>query len=148
MSEPEPLKEFKQGLAELRDGHPSSAVVHLRNAFEHDRANPFYLSYYGLAVARALENWPMAEGLCQAALRVSPDQPDFYLNLAEVFRRAQKLEDAMWVLNNGMHFTQRNARLARALRNLGIRRPPVISFLDRKHFLNRQLGKLRDRLGV
>ncbi len=146
MNQSEPVNLFKNGLTALQNGYSGSAVVHLRKAFEHDSGNPFYVSYYGLALARAEDDWAKAEGLCQAALRMKRDQPDLYVNLAEVYRRAGKLEDALWILYNGLHFTQWDSRLVRALERLGVRRRPVLSFLDRKHFLNRQLGKLRHRL--
>lgn len=146
MSQFESVNEFKRGLTALQKGFPKSAVVHLRNAFEHDSGNPFYVSYYGLALARAGDDRARAQGLCHAALRMKTDQPDLYVNLAEVCRRAGELEDALWALYNGLHFTPWDSRLVRALEELGVRRPPVLSFLDRKHFLNRQLGKLRHRL--
>jgi predicted Zn-dependent protease len=146
MSESEPVNLFKIGLRALQYGHPKSALVQLRKAFEHDSGNPFYASYYGLALARAENDFSKAEDLCQAALRMKRDQPDLYVNLAEVYRRAGSLEDALWTLYNGLHFTRWDMRLVRALEKLGVRRPPVLSFLDRKHFINRQLGRLRQRL--
>jgi len=146
MGKPEPVNLFKNGLTALKNDYSESAVIHLRKAFEHDSGNPFYASYYGLALARAEDDLTKAEGLCQAALRMKRDQPDLYVNLAEVYRRAGKLEDALWTLYNGLHFTQWDSRLVRALEELGVRRPPVLSFLDRRNFLNRQLGKLRRRL--
>jgi len=146
MNQSEPVNLFKNGLRALQNGYSRSAVVHLRKAFEHDSGNPFYASYYGLALARVGDQGAMAEDLCQAALRMKRDQTDFYMNLAEVFRRAGKLEDALWALYSGLHFTQWDLRLVRALEELGVRRQPVLFFLDRKHFLNRQLGKLRRRI--
>jgi len=145
MTPSEPVNLFKNGLTALQHGYSRSAVAHLQKAFEHDRGNPFYASYYGLALARAEDDWAKAEGLCQGALRMKRDQPDLYVNLAEVYHRAGKLEDALWILYNGLHFTQWDSRLVRALEELGVRRPPVLSFLDRRNFLNRQLGKLRHR---
>lgn len=146
MSQFESVRLFKNGLAALRNGYSEFAVVYLRKAFEHDRGNPFYASYYGLALARAEGDWAKAEGLCQAALRMKRDQPALYVNMAEVYRRAGNLEDALLTLYKGLHFTRWDSRLVRALEELGVRRPPVLSFLDRKHFLNRQLGKMRHRL--
>jgi tetratricopeptide (TPR) repeat protein len=146
MSQFESVMLFKNGLAALRNGYCLSAVSHLQKAYEHERGNPFYASYYGLALARAGDDWSKAEGLCQAALRMKRDQPDLYMNMAEVYRRAGYLEDALLTLYKGLHFTRWDSRLVRALEELGVRRPPVLSFLDRKHFLNRQLGRLRHRV--
>jgi tetratricopeptide (TPR) repeat protein len=146
MSQSEPVNLFKNGLTALQNGYSKSAVIHLRKAFEHDSSNPFYVSYYGLALARAGDDWAKAEDLCQAALRMKSDQPDFYVNLAEVYRRAGSLEDALKTLYQGLHFTQWDSRLVWALERLGVRRRPVLAFLDRNHFINRQLGKLRRRI--
>ena len=146
MNQNEPVNFFKNGITALQNGYSKSALVHLRKAFEHDSGNPFYVSYYGLALARAGDDSAMAEALCQEASRMKRDQSDFYVNLAEVYRRVGKFEDALWTLYNGLYFTQWNSCLVRALEEMGVRRPPVLSFLDRKHFLNRQLGKLRHRI--
>jgi len=146
MSESEPINEFKKGLAALLSGQSRSAVPHLQKAFEHDAGNPFYVSYYGLALARTREDCARATWLCQAALRMKRDQPDLYVNLAEVYRRDGAPEDALWTLYSGLQFTRWDSRLVRALERMGVRRQPVLSFLDRKNFLNRQLGKLRHRL--
>ncbi len=145
MSESDALKEFKEGLDALRT-YSRRALGHMKKAAELDKKNPFYLSYLGLALALADEKWAEAEDLCYTAVRMKRDQPQLYLNLAEVYTRAGKKEDAVWVLNNGLHLTKRDSRLARALRQLGVRRPPLLPFLDRKNFLNRHLGKLRRRV--
>ena len=142
----EPLIEFKEGLAALQNGYSHAAVVHLQKAVEHDNHNPFYLSFYGLALAKSEHNWAKAEANCLAALKMKCNSARLYLNLAEVYRQAGELEDALYTLYNGLQFTKWDARLVQALQQLGIRRTPVLSFLDRKNLLNRQLGKLRHRL--
>ena len=146
MSESEALKEFKEGMTSLREGLPRTALEHMKKALELDKNNPFYLSYMGLALAMTDTRFDVAENLCYKALKMKRGQPELYLNLAEVYRRAGKKEDAVWILNNGLECTKRDPRLAQALGKLGTRRPPILSFLDRKHFLNRQLGRLRRRV--
>lgn len=141
----DPVDEFKQGLEALRNGYTNSALFHLQRAVECDGNNPFYLSYYGVALARVERNWQRAEASCLAALRFLRSDPHLYLNLAEVYRRAGALDDLLWTLYKGLQFTKWDSRLVRALEELGIRRPPVLTFLNRKHFINRQLGKLRQK---
>ena len=142
------LKAFKEGLKALRSSYPRSALAHMRKAVELDKGNPFYLSYLGLAFALADQDWTEAEDLCFTAVRMKRNQPELYLNLAEVYLRAGKKEDAVWILNNGLQLTKRDPRLVRALAKLGVRRPPLLTFLGRKNFFNRQLGKLRRRISV
>jgi tetratricopeptide (TPR) repeat protein len=87
-----------------------------------------------------------AEDLCYEAVRMKRTQPELYLNLAEVYRRTGKKEDAIETLRTGLKLTRSDPRLAEAVLKLGMRRPPVITFLDRKNILNVQLGKLRSHI--
>lgn len=146
MSHPEALREFKEGLDLLRNHCPRQGLVHLKRAAELDKANPFYLSYLGLTLATVEGKTLEAEDLCYEAVRKQRNQPEFYLNLAEVYRLAGKKEDAIETLTTGLTFTRHDARLSEALEKMGRRRPPVLSFLDRKNFLNVQLGKLRHQI--
>jgi predicted Zn-dependent protease len=148
MSESEALKAFKEGLKALRRSYSRAALEHMKKAVKLDKENPFYLSYLGLALALTDQNWAEAEDLCYMAVRMKRNQPELYLNLAEVYLRAGRREDAIWILNNGLQFTKQDRRLATALTKLGVRGEPVLSFLDRKNFLNRQLGRLRRRLSA
>lgn len=143
MSSVQAMKEFKDGLDELRNNFPRQALVHLKSAVDIDKTNPFFLSYLGLAIAMVDGNFIEAEDLCDDAVRKQRTQPELYLNLAEVYRLAGKKEDAIDTLNKGLRNTKRDARVATALRKMGMRRPPVLTFLDRDNFLNVQLGKLR-----
>ena len=88
----------------------------------------------------------LAEKLCSQALQMKRTQPELYLNLAEVYGLAGNKEDAIETLSRGLRFTKQNEHLADALRRFGSRRPPVLGFLDRTHFLNRLFGKIRNRL--
>ncbi len=125
MGDSEAMKEFKDGLAALRQISAGKALGHLKRAVQLDQENPFYLSYLGLALAKANRKWAEAEDLCYAALRMKRTHPELYLNLAEVYQGAGKKEDAVWVLQSGLQFTRRDARLARALRKLGVLRRKV-----------------------
>lgn len=140
------MKEFKEGLDELRNNFPRQALVHLRNAVDLDKTNPFFLSYLGLAMAMVDRNYIEAEDLCDDAVRKQRNQPELYLNLAEVYRLAGKKEDAIDTLVMGLKLTKKDARLAGALKKMGMRQPPVLTFLDRGNFLNVQLGKLRSKV--
>ena len=146
MSESVAVKEFREGLTLLANGYAGKAMSHFARARQLDRNNPFYLSYQGLALAAAEQKWDEAEELCYTALRMHRTQVELYLNLAEVYRLAGKKSDAVETLTTGLKFTKRDPRLAQALRKLGMRRPPVLGFLDRQSFLNKELGRLRHRL--
>lgn len=137
---------FQQGIMFFRSSYYGKAVTALQRAVELDRQNPLYVSYLGLLVALAHKKYAEAEQICHTALRMKRNQVQSYLNLAEVYLKAGNQEDAVETLTVGLQYTKRDVRLTRALRKLGVRRSPVIPFLQRKHFLNRHLGKLRHRV--
>lgn len=139
------LREFKAGMKLLRGNSPAMALLHFRKAFEMESQNPYFLSYAGVAVARAERNWQEAETHCTRALQMKRNQAQLYLNLAEVYLKWGKREDAVDVLAEGMHYTNNDVRVARALARLGIRRPPVLPFVRRSNPINRALGKIRHR---
>ncbi len=143
MVETEAFREFKAGLTLLRDSHPQSALPHMRKAAALERNNPYYMSYLGVVMAKCEAKWGEAEKLCDAAVRMKRNQPQLYLNLAEVYTHAGRKEDAVEALKAGLKFARRDVRLMIALNKLRRRRPPVFRFLGRDHPLNRQLGKLR-----
>ncbi len=141
----EAIQVFRSGLAHLRDGQSFEALAAFRQAASMEPQNPYFLSYYGLALGQASRNWDEAEALCLAALRKRRQIPQLYLNLAELYRCRGRVADAVETLNDGLRYTASDSRLLDALTIFGRRRPPVLSFLGRSHPLNRYLGKVRHR---
>ncbi len=145
MVDTEAFREFKQALDRMRDSDAERALPHIRRAVELEGQNPFYISYLGVVLARAEQKWAEAEELCGTALKMKRDQPQLYLNLAEVYVVADRRDAAVETLIRGIKFANRDVRLKVMLGKLVTRRPPVIPFLERHHFLNRQLGLVRHR---
>jgi predicted Zn-dependent protease len=145
MLDTEGFAEFRKALGALRDGHPDVALPHMQRALELEPENPFYKSYLGVAIARAEQRWADAEDLCDSAVRRKRDQPQLYLNLAEVYAAAGRRQDAVETLLMGIRYAQRDSRIQRTLNELSLRRRPVIPFLRRENLINRQLGQLRHR---
>jgi predicted Zn-dependent protease len=139
----EAFQEFRSGLALLRGGEARKALPHLQSALDHEPANPFYISYMGVAIAAAEQKWAEAEKLCHSAMRMNRRQSQLYLNLAEVYVAADRKQDAADILARGLRYAPHDQRLRMALDRLAIRRPPVLKFLARQHLINRNLGKLR-----
>ena len=146
MAEIDAVDEFKEGMALLRNNYANKALPHFARALESDKMNPFYLSYLGVAMAAGQRNWDSAEDLCTQAIKLKRTQAELYINLADVYRLAGKRQDAVETLTLGLTMTKRDSRIAQALTKYGYRRPPVLAFLDRDHYLNRGLGKLRYRV--
>ena len=145
MIDTEAFAEFRKALGYLRDDYSEKALAHIRRASELEEENPFYRSYLGLTLARAHQKWDEAEELCNAALKGKRDQPQLYLNLAEVYVSAGRKQDAVETLLMATKYAQRDGRIYRMLNQLSSRRQPVLPFLHRSHFLNRSLGIWRHR---
>ena len=145
MLDTEAFGEFRLALNFLRDDSAENALPHIRRAVELEGLNPFYSSYLGLALARAENKWSEAEKLCENALRTKRDQPQLYLNLAEVYAGSGRREDAVETLLRAVRYAQRDLRVNRMLSQLSARRRPVIPFLRRNNIINRQLGLWRHR---
>jgi Flp pilus assembly protein TadD len=137
--------EFKQGIALLRNGYSAEAVEYLRHASESEQNNPFYLSFLGVAVARAHRKWPAAVKFCEMAIALRRNEAQLYLNLAEVYVSAGRRDDAIEILDSALQHCPGDTRIGKVRGSLGKRGSPVLPFLERGHFLNWGLGKLRHR---
>jgi|ERR1700676_3983000 tetratricopeptide (TPR) repeat protein len=141
----DPIAEFREGVQQLKAGYPQRALVCLRHAFESEKQNPFYLSFLGLAIARAERKWDQGSELCEIAVQLRRKEIQFHLNLAEVYATSGRRGKALDTLDAALEFFGENKQLRRARSRVEKRRSPVLRFLDRHNFLNRELGKLRHR---
>jgi tetratricopeptide (TPR) repeat protein len=142
----DPMDEFKKGVELLKNEYPQKALVRLRRAYESDKHNAYYNSFLGLAIARAQRKWRQASELCEIAVQMKPKEVQFHLNLAEVYASAGLREKTLDKLDYALGLFGDNTRLKQARRKVEKRRTPLLPFLGRRHFLNRELGKLRHRL--
>ncbi|HXN73714.1 MAG TPA: tetratricopeptide repeat protein [Candidatus Acidoferrales bacterium] len=145
LKEHDPVADFKEGVAMLKNGYAQTALAPLRRAFECEKRNPYYLSFLGLAIARAERKWDRAAELCEIAVQLKRQEVQFHLNLAEVYQLASRRTKAMEALDAALELFSNDQRLKRARSRIEKRRSPVISFLDRDNVLNKHLGKLRHR---
>jgi tetratricopeptide (TPR) repeat protein len=142
----DPMDEFREGVEFLKNEYPQKALVRLRRAFDSDKHNAYYNSFLGLAIARAQRNWDRASELCEIAVQLKPKEIQFHLNLGEVYALAGRREKALDKLDYALGLFGEDARLKQARCQVEKRRVPVLPFFGRKHFLNRELGKLRHRI--
>jgi Flp pilus assembly protein TadD len=142
----EGLQEFKEGLSRLRHGEKNRALEHVLRALRVEPRNAFYLSYAGLLSAVAEARFDVAERFCQDALSLKWNHAQLYLNLAEVYLQAGRSPEAVEVLQKGLLSAGRDYRIRRALERIGVRRGPVVPWLERTHALNRALGRIRHRI--
>jgi tetratricopeptide (TPR) repeat protein len=140
------FREFREGLALLRDGDAGAAVELLRHAAERDPENSYYISYYGLSLGMSEGMWAEAERLCHRAICRGRRQAQLYLNLAEVYLATGRRQAAADTLGQGLHYLPHDARLQMQFGKLMVRRAPVLRFLPRTHALNHRLGSWRQTL--
>jgi tetratricopeptide (TPR) repeat protein len=144
-AELDPMAEFREGVKLLKAEYPQKALVRFRRAFECDKHNPFHLSFLGLSIARAQRKWEQAAELCEIAVQRRPTEIQFHLNLGEVYALAGRREKALDKLDDALKLFGEDTRLRQAHSKLENRRNPLLPFIGREHFLNRELGKLRHR---
>lgn len=140
------LAAFKEGVKLLKNDYPQKALMKLQSAFEADKHNPFFISFLGVAIARAHQDWAQATELCDMAVQLNPKEIQFHLNLAEVYAVAGLREMSLHKLDYALGLFEDDPRLKRARSKVEKRRSSVLPFLERDHFLNRKLGKLRHRI--
>ena len=145
VNDAEAMREFKTGLQLWTNQYPAKALGHIRRAAELERQNPYFLSYLGLLTAVTQKKWAEGASLCEAALRMKRNQPQLYLNLSEVYRKAGRKEEAVDILRLGIQIVGMDHRLRDAMARLGNRRASVLPFLGRGHALNIYLGRIRHR---
>jgi tetratricopeptide (TPR) repeat protein len=140
------MVEFREAVELLKNEYPAKALVKLRRAFETDKRNPYYMSFLGLCLARAEREWDQASQLCEAAVQLKRKEIKFHLNLIEVYALAGHRDQALDSVDAALKLFRNDSRLKKLYGKLTKRRASLLPFLNRNHFLNRELGKLRHRI--
>jgi Flp pilus assembly protein TadD len=106
---------------------------------------PRYRSYYGLCLSTTKGKMKEALKLCRKACEDEFYNWEVWFNLGRVEREAGNCVKAHKALVRALRLQPRNQEIRKELEELGMRRPPMISFLGRDHPLNRFLGRLTYR---
>lgn len=134
-----------KGVAAVENNHIHLALVCFQRAGELGK-NPTVSSGLGYCLAAARGEVEKGTLLCREAIVLDPDNVFHYCNLGSVLLLAGKKDEAIEVFRQGLRITK-DEGIIRKLEALGTRKPPVIGFLGRKHFLNKSLGFILSRLG-
>lgn len=146
MHEGGPEDLFAIGLEALTRNDTLSALKFFEKAV-HMEDKPTYCSYFALCIAKERGQFQLAVTLCEKARAREPQNPVHYLNLGNVYLIAGKKVDAIKTFREGL-VHERNQQIIDELDKLGIRKPPVISFLKRRNHVNKFLGILSKKLGL
>jgi tetratricopeptide (TPR) repeat protein len=137
---------YRSGRSLLEAGRQAEALEHFRAAHTLERKSPRYASYYGLGLGLVERRFNKAVELCRAAVKEEFFAPDLYRNLAQVHLAFGFKMEGLRYLRRGLMIDPANPEILADLRDLGVRRRPVLAFLPRRHFLNRWLGRLRKQV--
>ena len=141
---------YERGLERCRNGDWEDGLVDLAFLAEQgarDEVPALCYSYLGYGLAHHRGQIKQGLRLCRHAVKLEFFQPECYVNLA----RAALLSDryrrqAANAILDGLEIDPDHPDLLELQRQVGARRPRVISFLSRGNVLNRLLGWFRHQL--
>lgn len=138
---PEGAKEnFLSGLKYLKTGEMEAATRAFEKAYREEKANPAYMSYYGMCAALKWGKIGLGLELCTKAIKREFFKADFYLNLGKVYSAADNKKGAVTAFKKGLKIDPDNEELHEMLVTLGLRKRPVVPFLKRGNPINKYLG--------
>lgn len=133
-----------RGIKECESGNTLRALMYLQEA-SHKERTPLLNSYLAYCLACERKSYSEAIKLGIEAVNEEPDNLVLYLNLAKVYILADQRQNALKILRQATK-RGRDERIMQLIKDMGIRKPPVLPFLERGHPLNIFLGKLRHKL--
>ena len=139
--------DFVQGQRSFRQGDLKTALASFKSAYQatadvHVYAH-LYMSYLG--VTQVLLNDVSGLNLCRRAAAEETQRGEVFENLARAELKLGHRKQACDALRRGLKIDRANPALKALREEMGMRRSPVLGFLDRDNPLNRFLGKLTYR---
>jgi len=133
-------------LERAAEGEYAAALPLFEQLLDREPRSARLRSYH--ALCRAVVERRFDEGLteCQAAAKQEFFNPELYLNLARLHLAFGFKAEAVRFVRRGLMIDPGNDALSDTMLELGARISPVLSFLPRRHPLNRWLGRARSRI--
>lgn len=103
------------------------------------------MASYALALAQT-KDLRLGLELCRKAQYADPRNPHIFWCLAQMHLLAKSRKEAIEAVEKGLRVSPDNFVLLRMRRRLGVRQPPPLPFLDRRHSLNVRLGRIIHRI--
>lgn len=137
---------FAQAKELLSRNRMRGALARFEEALQISPDNAEYLSYYGLCIALSREDYDSALRLCERAVKMDSNNPVNRVNLGKVYKLQGENSTAYDIFLKAWKLDKSHPCAATELSRMGVRRPPVLSFLPRSHWLNKRLGMLRTKI--
>lgn len=131
---------FEKGLALIKRGYPAEAMECLEQVISLGHKSSACYSWLGVAMARSKRDMAKAEELCKMAVKKDFYVPQFYINLAEVYKLRGNKVKAIETLEAGLKLDSENKAILKELYKFGARKRPAIPILSRENPINKQLG--------
>jgi tetratricopeptide (TPR) repeat protein len=139
---------FNDGLSLLKQNKTREAMFAFKQAVNVRPNVPRYISYYGLSWAMDSKKSDEALRFCQKALENDLLRPELYCNLGKVYILRGDRKSAIKTLQQGLSVDNQNKEILNFLKEIGIRKTPIIPFLSRDNPINKYLGKAFKKLGL
>lgn len=130
----------------IRKGDFRQASILIDEALKISPENPVYVSSMGLCVAM-MGNSFAGEKMCRQALGMkNASCPLLLVNLGKILLSEGKRSEARDYFTKAYSLDNTFAPAALELSRMGVRKKPVLRFLNRDHWLNVRLGKIRHQI--
>lgn len=136
----------ERGIGKCREGKLEEGYKLLRLVGREDAPVELpgrYYSYLGLCLAGFEGKYNEGVRLCQKGVELEFFQVENYVNLAQTYMMLGSRKPALKAIKDGLKVDRRHPVLLRLRRELGVRKRPVVPFLERDHGVNQVLGRLR-----
>lgn len=142
---------FRQGMSAFEEGRGREAMaffeaaIKLEKRFGARMPQARYLSHYGLCLGTVMRRRREGVRYCREAANLEAYNADIQCNLGRVLLAAGIRKEAYRAFIAGLKMDPGHAGIVRELKQMGIRRRPVLPFLARDNRLNIMLGRIRSR---
>ncbi|OHB25706.1 MAG: hypothetical protein A2X84_03495 [Desulfuromonadaceae bacterium GWC2_58_13] len=133
-------------IREADNGNTLIALVHLEKVLK-ERKSPLLTSYFAYCLASERKEFGRALALCKDAIEGALPVPILYLNLGRIFLAAGHKRQALNAFRRGLKFGN-HPLITAEIKQLGLRKKPVIPLLPRNNLCNKYLGILLNRLAL
>jgi tetratricopeptide (TPR) repeat protein len=130
------------GLRRFRNDDPEGAHEAFAQAYRRAASDPRIQSWYGLTLVLVEKNSNLGVVLVDGAVRTGRPDPELLINQSRVAMALGQRVRAVRALERGLALHPGNTDLIAARLGLGTRQRPVVSFLSRRNWLNRLLGRI------
>jgi len=135
---------FDRGAESLARAQYPEALRCLREAVELAPDHAKLRSLLGVAIAHELRDFEQSRAPCESAAKQEFFNPDLYLNLSRVYLQFGRRSEALRYPRRGRMIDPGHDEILSMISDLGLRKTPILSFLPRRHPVNRALGTARN----